>query len=122
MKKLQVTVPKPEGPVPEAYKEFSIEHQVPKLSKSEHLVPPKSVYSYNLKKIKSFKQIRRKYRMSNQEAVFVKDLGVILSEYLPQNHQLDKELLLHILNIAESFFIYGCKKERNELKRLKMEA
>ena len=54
--------------------------------------------------------------MSNQEQVFNKDLTLILNEYLPINHQLDKELLQHVLTIAENFFIYGNKSERNELK------
>jgi hypothetical protein len=122
MKRLNTNVSRPEGPVPEAYKDdtkdIPIELDVLEINpiQEEHVVPPKSVYSYNLKKIKSFKQIRRKYKMSNQSQVFLKDLSLILGEYSPQNHQLDKELLLHVLNISEAFFIYGDKKERNELK------
>jgi len=54
--------------------------------------------------------------MSNQAQVFLKDLFLKLGEYSAQNHQLDKELLLHVLNISEAFFIYGNKKERNELQ------
>ena len=122
MKKLQ----SPSGPVPEAYKQPELQQPVQQplqqqaniesVKLEEEVVPPKSLYNYNLKSIGSFKQIRRKYKMSNQHQVFVKDLGVILSEYAPASHQFDNELLLHILNIAESFFIYGNKTERNELK------
>jgi len=79
-------------------------------------VPQKALYNYNLKKIKSFKQIRRKYKMSNQSQIFINDLSLILQEYIPEDFQFDNELLVHILNIAESYFIYGNKEERNDQK------
>ena len=79
-------------------------------------VPPKTMHSYNLKKIKSFKAIRRKYKLSNQEKVFIADLSILLNEYKPANHQFDQDILIHILNISEHFFIYGSKLEREEIK------
>jgi hypothetical protein len=82
----------------------------------EHEIPPKQLRSYNLKKIKSFKAIRHKYKLSNQSKLFENDLQVLLNEYLPENYQLDTELLIHILNIAEHFFVYGDSKEREEQK------
>lgn len=80
-------------------------------------VPPKTLHSYNLKKIKSFKQIRRKYKLSNQEKIFIQDLSVLLNEYNPNDYQFDQDLLVHVLNIAESFFIYGNTNEREEIKQ-----
>ena len=109
---------KPKEEMPEVYQEIlrakpTVEET---LEAHEQIVPPKNIYSYNLKKIKSFKQIRRKYKMSNQEQVFNKDLNIILNEYVPVNHQLDKDLLKHVLTIAEGFFIYGNRSERDEMK------
>jgi len=88
----------------------------PPLQVQENFVPQKSLYNYNLKKIKSFKQIRRKYKLSTQSHIFIHDLSLILQEYTPAEFQFDNELLVHILNIAESYFIYGSKIERNEQK------
>jgi hypothetical protein len=84
-------------------------------------VPPKSLKSlngYNLKKIKSFKIIRKKYKQSNQMTMFIQDLQVILNEYDPSKFQLDTDMLIHICNIAEQYFIYGNKNEREEQKLL----
>ena len=77
---------------------------------------PKMVHDYDLKKIKSFKQIRRNYQAKSQKNIFLNDLNVVLDEYLPENHQFDTDLLVHILNISESFFVYGSKTEREEAK------
>jgi len=115
-------VQQPKEEIPEVYQEIMTSKPIkPELfeqvkQQNENIIPPKNLYSYNLKKIKSFKQIRRKYKMSNQEQVFNKDLSIILNEYMPVNHQLDKDLLQHVLTIAENFFIYGNKTERDELK------
>lgn len=84
-------------------------------------VPPKSLKSlngYNLKKIKSFKIIRKKYKQSNQMTMFIQDLQVILNEYDPSKFQLDTDMLIHICNIAEQYFIYGNKDEREQQKVL----
>ena len=109
---------KPEGPMPDVYKQDEL--QPVKLSddSDDKLkdVPPSSVFHYNLKKMSSFKQIRRKYKMSNQKSMFVHDLKLVLSEYKPEAYDLDSELLTHVLNIAEQFFIYGSKDEREDMK------
>lgn len=84
-------------------------------------VPPKTLKSlnnYNLKKIKSFKIIRKKYKLNNQTTMFIQDLSVILKEYDPSKFQLDTDMLVHICNIAEQYFIYGTKAEREEQKLL----
>ena len=114
-----ITVPK--GQVPEIYKSHieTINSDDVDVNLNENIeieIPPKQLRSYNLKKIKSFKAIRHKYKLSNQSKLFQNDLQVLLNEYLPQNYQLDTELLIHILNIAEQFFIYGSKNEREEQK------
>lgn len=84
-------------------------------------VPPKTLKSlngYNLKKIKSFKIIRKKYKLNNQTAMFIKDLSIVLREYEPSKFQLDTDMLVHICNIAEDYFIYGARSEREEQKLL----
>jgi hypothetical protein len=124
MKKLsQSQVSPPSGLKPEVYNNVAldeVEKVVVKPSTDEvklSNVPPKSLKSgYNLKKISSFKAIRHRYKLNNQTAMFVDDLQIILNEYSPEKHQLDNDLLIHILNIAESFFIYGNKNEREEQK------
>jgi hypothetical protein len=79
-------------------------------------VPPKSLYGNNLKKIKSFKKLRRGYKLQNQKAIFLNDLKQLLQQFPAENHQYDDELLIEILNIAESFFIYGTTEERENIK------
>jgi hypothetical protein len=82
-------------------------------------VPPKTLKSlngYNLKKIKSFKIIRKKYKLNNQTAMFIQDLSIVLKEYEPSKFQLDTDMLVHICNIAEAYFIYGSRSEREEQK------
>ena len=105
--------------------EVSTKQEYPPIEKQDsfHLdeVPPKTLKSlngYNLKKIKSFKIIRKKYKLNNQTAMFIQDLQVILNEYAPDKYQLDTDMLVHICNIAEQYFIYGNKEERNEQKLL----
>lgn len=115
MKRL-TTTKLPEGEMPEAYKSQVNEIADVDDCSVELEVPPKQLRSYNLKKIKSFKAIRHKYKLSNQSKLFLNDLQVLLNEYVPKNYQLDTELLVHILNISEQFFIYGSKTEREEQK------
>ena len=79
-------------------------------------VPPKSLYGNNLKKIKSFKKLRRGYKLQNQRAIFINDLKQLLKQFPAENHQYDDELLIEILNIAESFFIYGSSEQRENIK------
>jgi hypothetical protein len=83
-------------------------------------IPQKTIYGHNLKKLKSFKKIRQSYKMKNMKATFVNDLSVILKEYSPNDtdNDLNDELLLEILNIAEEYFIYPYnKQEREQIKK-----
>jgi hypothetical protein len=86
------------------------------LNEPETRVPASRVYNYNLKKMKSFKQIRRSRKMTNQKALFIYDLGIVLNDYSSVDHDLDSDLLVHILNISEQYFIYGTKEERELMK------
>lgn len=115
MKRLGKT---PDDPMPEVYlKSESNKEETATPTETEiKSVPPSTVYNYNLKKMSSFKQIRRKYKMSNQQSLFVHDLKLVLNEYKPVDNDLNSDLLIHTLNIAEQFFIYGSKDERETMK------
>ena len=79
-------------------------------------IPPKRVFSHDLKKIKSYRKLRRNFKINNSKLVFVNDMKAILVCFKLEEHKLDCELLIEVLNIAESFFIYGNKEERNDCK------
>jgi hypothetical protein len=79
-------------------------------------VPPKRVYNHDLKKIKSYRKLRRNFKINNSKVVFVNDMKAILECFKLEEHKLDTELLIEVLNVAESFFIYGSKQERENCK------
>tara|TARA_R110001606_G_scaffold353438_1_gene503975 strand:- start:12 stop:497 length:486 start_codon:yes stop_codon:yes gene_type:complete len=79
-------------------------------------VPPKRVYNHDLKKIKSYRKLRRNFKINNSKIVFVNDMKAILECFKLEEHKLDTELLIEVLNVAESFFIYGSKQEREDCK------
>jgi hypothetical protein len=85
--------------------------------KSIRDVPPNTIYGHNLKKISSYKKLRKGYKLSNQKAIFLNDIKAILREFPPEKHQYDDELLIEILNIAEAYFIYGNADEREKIKQ-----
>jgi hypothetical protein len=82
-------------------------------------VPPKQLFNYNLKQLKSFKKIRQSYKLKNLKYTFLSDMKVVLNEYLPtdKDNQYNDELLIEVLNIAEEFFINKDKTERDTQKR-----
>lgn len=79
-------------------------------------IPPNKLYGNDLKKLKSYNKIRKKYKLSNQKAIFMQDIQIILKEFPSDKHQYDDELLIEILNIAESYFIYGDTESREKAK------
>lgn len=79
-------------------------------------VPPNNIYGHNLKNISSYNKLRKGYKLSNQKAIFLNDIKAILKEFPADKHQYDDELLVEILNIAEAYFIYGSKEERERVK------
>ena len=85
----------------------------------KYVIPPKKMFNVDLKKLKSFKQIRQRYKKKTMEFVFVNDLKVILDEYSPiKEFEFCDELLVQIMNIAEEYFIQKDKTEREESKLL----
>ena len=117
MKKISAVVlpPRPDGPPPDVYLQKTTEKDDDEWS-DEEPVPPKELHNFNLKRLKSFKQIRRKYKMSNQEKIFKSDMQTVLNEYSVSEFTLDTSLLLLVLDIAESYFVYGSKSERETMK------
>ena len=79
-------------------------------------VPKPKVFAYDLKKMKSFKQLRKKYKQKNELEVFLCDMKIVMAYFDTKEFQLDRELLVHVSNIAECFFIYGTKTERDDNK------
>ena len=57
-------------------------------------IPANSLYGVNLKKIKSYKNIRRSYKIKNQKQVFLTDLKQVLREFPFTNNQYNDELLI----------------------------
>jgi len=105
------TEPEHEEPEPLAKEDEKLEQ----LRKYE--IPPKTLFNFDLKKLKSFKKIRQAYKKKNMEFVFVNDLSVILNEYTPiKDYEFCDELLVQIMNIAEEYFIQKSVTEREESK------
>ena len=82
-----------------------------------HEIPEKQIYGYNLKKLKSYKKIRRNYKKQNMKSTFINDLQFLLDEYSPSDKEndLNDDLLIEILNIAEEYFIYPNNKQEREI-------
>ena len=93
-----------------------VDNVVEPVVKQVENVPPKRVYNHDLKKIKSYRKLRRNFKINNSKIVFVNDMKAILECFKLDEHKLDTELLIEVLNVAESFFIYGNKDERNDCK------
>ena len=79
-------------------------------------VPPRSVYGHDLKKLKSYKKIRQAYKQKNTKNVFLSDLRNILHEFSPDDseNELNDELLIEIMQIAEEYYIHPSKEEDRE--------
>lgn len=129
IKKLNHPIPK--DPIPDVYLNrepvSNIEHteflktvmpvDPPLVSlKSNNNIPQSKVHNYNLKKFKSFKNIRKQYKLKNQKDIFLTDMQIVMKEFDTKDFYLDNDLLLHVSNIAEEFFIYGSKTERDQMK------
>ena len=82
-------------------------------------IPPKQLFNYNLKQLKSFKKIRQSYKLKNLKYTFLSDMKIVLNEYLPtdKDNQYNDELLIEVLNIAEEYFISKDKVERDTQKK-----
>jgi hypothetical protein len=77
---------------------------------------PKVKVCKNLKKLASFKQIKKNYKLQSQKDIFVTDVRSLLQHLDKDEHEYDIELLIEVLNACEEFFIYGNKEEREQCK------
>jgi hypothetical protein len=101
--------------------ELGVETKEPEVVETNELkdIPPKQLFNYNLKQLKSFKKIRQSYKLKNLKYTFLSDMKVVLNEYLPtdKDNQYNDELLIEVLNIAEEYFISKDKVERDTQKK-----
>ena len=77
---------------------------------------PKVKVCNNLKKLSSFKQIKKNYKLQSQKDIFVSDVRSLLQHLDKDEHEYDIELLIEVLNACEEFFIYGNQEERTQCK------
>lgn len=101
--------------------ELGVESKEPEVVEKNELkdIPPKQLFNYNLKQLKSFKKIRQSYKLKNLKYTFLSDMKIVLNEYLPtdKDNQYNDELLIEVLNIAEEYFISKDKVERETQKK-----
>ena len=86
-------------------------------SQSADQTLPKSHLYKRLKKLSSFKKIKKDYKMETQKSIFVSDLQELFMHLAVQHHKFDMELLVEVLNACEEYFIYGSKEERDLSKQ-----
>lgn len=83
-------------------------------------IPQKNLYGHDLRKLKSYKILRRNKKIGLQHEIFMQDLAGVLSQFSVAEHLYDDELLATFLSIQESYFIMGSKQERAEAKKLSL--
>jgi hypothetical protein len=105
----------------ETITELGIETKEPEVIETDELkqIPPKELFNYNLKQLKSFKKIRQSYKLKNLKYTFLTDMKIVLKEYKPtdKDNQYNDELLIEVLNIAEEYFINKDSVERETYKK-----
>jgi hypothetical protein len=95
-----------------------VSHQEIKLEeKNEIQLPPRTDINGKKIKLKNYKDLRTLHKINKQRDLFISHLKVILKEYSPNENQLDDEMLIEVLNIAEEYFYIGNKEQRNEAKQ-----
>jgi hypothetical protein len=122
MKKLT----QPNEPIPVVYRD-EVNKGLPqinvpdvKLEEVKYVVkiPSKTKSGYNLKAIPVLKSIIRNSKLVEQEKLFEEDVNESVLTFLtPGEHQLDKNVLLAVLQLAENYFCYGTDAERTEFKQ-----
>jgi hypothetical protein len=80
-------------------------------------IPVKSIYAYDLKKLKSYRNIRKGVKLSNQLIIFENDVGCLLKCFDIDQFIMSSELLELIIQLCEDYFVYGSKKERDDVKK-----
>ena len=78
-------------------------------------LPKSKVYS-SIKKLSSFKQLKSNYKMRTQKDIFVSDVRALLSHLDAQEHKMDTDLLVEVLNACEEYFVYGNFQDREQSK------
>jgi hypothetical protein len=96
----------PDEPLPDVYKTDD--------SKIDAL-PKSKVYS-SIKKLSSFKKLKKDFKLTTQKDIFVSDVKALLSHLDCNEHKMDTELLVEVLNACEEFFVYGDNEERKMSK------
>ena len=84
--------------------------------KELNVVPCATLHGSNLKKIKSFKTMRRSYKLDNQQKIFITDVKQMLMHMDPSLNMGNVELLIEVCNCANQFFIYGQTEDREKSK------
>lgn len=115
MKKLTVQQPSHDE-MPKEYKELLQVNQN-KFKQPENKSLPDSHIYKRMKKLSSFKQIKRSYKLENRKDIFLNDLNELFQHLNVDEHKYDTELLLELLNASEQYFIYGSKAERELCKQ-----
>jgi len=80
------------------------------------IIPPKTIYGHDLKRLKSYRNIRKGYKLKNQKEIFINDIRTILKTFDEDEFMMNIELLAEILQIAEEYFIYGDREQRENSK------
>ena len=120
MKKISVPLERPiyEPVVFVNETEPKLESEIESEIESEPLdLDESKAHEYNLKKMKSFKQIRKKSKHSDQLSIYFAYMNKVLKKYDAKTNQLDIKLLILVLNVTEGFFIFQSKEEREIMKR-----
>lgn len=78
-------------------------------------LPKDDIYK-RMKKLTTFKQIKRSYKLESQKAQFLADLDELFKHLNVEDHLYDTELLIELMNATEQYFIYGTKDQRDQSK------
>ena len=121
MKRLTENRPVPKEEIPEVYKEEPKEEPKEVKFQDVDVEPelsalPKSKLYARLKKLSSFKQIKKDFKLQTQKDQFVADIRALLSHLKKSDHLYDTELLVEVINACNEFFIYGNYEEREQSK------
>lgn len=98
---------------------LEVEPQVevnPEVNPVAEQLPKSKVYS-SIKKLSSFKQLKTNYKMKTQKDIFVEDVKSLLSHLDAQEHKMDTDLLVEVLNACEEYFVYGNFQDREQSKK-----
>jgi hypothetical protein len=74
-------------------------------------LPKSKVYS-SIKKLSSFKQLKTNYKLQSEKEIFVSDVRALLQHLDIEEHKMDTDLLIEVLNACEEYFIYGNREDR----------